>query len=112
IVCRQHPLTIARPRPRRTNSSISSQPDASTVGCHSTVEASGWELMLEFVRLGLGLAIVNGCCRLPTGLVARSIPELPAIQYYIFHLERALPKPAQDLKRSLLASADAWKART
>lgn len=28
-------------------------------------------------RLGLGLTIVNGSCRIPRGLVARPLPELP-----------------------------------
>src|SRR5262249_61870972 len=27
------------------------------------VEANGWELMLRFVELGVGLAVVNACCR-------------------------------------------------
>ncbi len=47
------------------------------------VEATGWELMLHFCRLGLGLAVVNGCCRLPPELVARPLPELPRIPYFL-----------------------------
>ncbi len=47
------------------------------------VEATGWELMLHFCRLGLGLAVVNGCCRLPPELVARPVPELPRIPYFL-----------------------------
>ena len=31
------------------------------------LEASGWPLMLEYTRLGVGLAIVNDICRLPAG---------------------------------------------
>jgi DNA-binding transcriptional LysR family regulator len=73
------------------------------------VEASGWELMLHFVRLGLGLAIVNACCRLPKGVVARPIPELPSLQYHVFHLPRSQPDMVNELKHALLSSADDWK---
>jgi LysR family transcriptional regulator, low CO2-responsive transcriptional regulator len=76
---------------------------------HIAVEATGWELMLHFVRLGLGLAVVNACCHLPAGVTARPIPELPAIHYRIFHLERRLPKPVGELKRILLSNADQWQ---
>ncbi len=75
----------------------------------AAVEASGWELMLQFVQLGLGLAVVNACCRLPKGVVARPMPELPALQYYLFHLERSLPKAAVALRQSLLEFGDSWK---
>ncbi len=44
---------------------------------------TGWELMLHFCRLGLGLAVVNSCCRLPQGLVSRPLPELPGIPYFL-----------------------------
>ena len=47
------------------------------------LEATGWPLMLEYTRLGAGLAIVNDICRLPAGTVAVPIPELPAIDYYL-----------------------------
>lgn len=48
------------------------------------VEATGWELMLHFAALGVGLAIVNGCCRLPRGLCSRPLAELPRIHYHLF----------------------------
>lgn len=47
------------------------------------IEANGWELMLHFCRIGLGLAVVNGCCSLPPELVARPMPELPRIPYFL-----------------------------
>jgi DNA-binding transcriptional LysR family regulator len=47
------------------------------------LEASGWPLMLEYTRLGVGLAIVNDICRLPAGVTAVPMPELPAIDYYV-----------------------------
>lgn len=51
------------------------------------MEASGWPLVLHFVKLGLGAAIVNSFCPLPRGFVGRPLPELPEIVY-----EMALPR--------------------
>jgi DNA-binding transcriptional LysR family regulator len=50
------------------------------------VEASGWPLMLHMVALGLGIAVVNGVCRLPRGVVGKPVSELPAVRY--FRVER------------------------
>jgi LysR family transcriptional regulator, low CO2-responsive transcriptional regulator len=94
-------------RPQRTV--ISQMLQSAKVPWEVAVEASGWELMLHFVRLGIGLSIVNDCCRLPQGLVARPLPEMPQITYHVFHLARGLSKPAASLKRVLLDHADGWK---
>lgn len=48
------------------------------------VEANGWPLMLRFVELGIGLAIVNACCRPPEGLVAIPMRGLPKQRYHVF----------------------------
>ena len=56
------------------------------------VEANGWELMLHFVHLGLGLAVVNACCRLPTSVVCVPLPELPSVHYWLFHRQDAAIK--------------------
>lgn len=47
------------------------------------VEAEGWELLVHFVRLGIGPAVVNGSVR-TTGTV-RKIPirDLPPVRYYV-----------------------------
>jgi DNA-binding transcriptional LysR family regulator len=50
------------------------------------VEAEGWPLMLHFVALGVGLAVVNGCVRPPPGVVLREITDLPAVPYHAVHL--------------------------
>ncbi len=73
------------------------------------VEANGWDLMLHFAGLNVGLAIVNGCCRVPDGLVTRPLPELPKVRYHI--VERAgapLHAGAAALRKLLLANKDAW----
>lgn len=55
------------------------------------VEATGWTLVLRFVELGLGLTVVNGCCEIPRGLVARPLGELPAVSYYLVSRQGATP---------------------
>jgi DNA-binding transcriptional LysR family regulator len=47
------------------------------------VEATGWELVIRFVEFGAGITIVNGCCRIPRGLVARPLRELPEVSYHV-----------------------------
>jgi DNA-binding transcriptional LysR family regulator len=77
------------------------------------VEAGGWELMLHFASLGIGLAIVNGCCRLPPGLVAKPLEELPRVRYQV--LQRAGSQPhagVADLRSRLLINSDAWRLET
>jgi DNA-binding transcriptional LysR family regulator len=54
------------------------------------VEASGWEPMLHFAGLGVGVAVVNGCCRIPGGLVAVPIEDLPRVRYYLLHAPASL----------------------
>lgn len=76
------------------------------------VEASGWEVMLHLVRLGMGLAVVNACCRIPTGVVTRPIPELPSLQYFVFSRKDGLTGAAKTLKQNLLVHAEAWKEKS
>jgi hypothetical protein len=73
------------------------------------VEASGWEVMLHLVRLGMGLAVVNACCRVPAGIATRPIPQLPALQYYLFCRKGGLTGAARTLQQNLLAHAQAWE---
>lgn len=49
------------------------------------IEAEGWPLTLHFVTLGVGLSIVNGCVRPPTGFTSREIVDLPRAPYYAVH---------------------------
>lgn len=74
------------------------------------LEASGWELMLSFAAMGAGLAVVNACCRMPPGVVAVALPQLPAQRYHCFHL-RGLAKtaPAARLRAALVAHGQDWK---
>ena len=57
------------------------------------VEAEGWPLIVHFVALGVGLAVVNGCVPPPPGLVARRLTDLPPLTYHAFHRPGALDDP-------------------
>lgn len=121
---RKHPLAARRsvrlkdlggtslivPPPGRPHRMMLSQMlQSAQVPWQAAVEASGWELMLHLVKLGMGLAVVNACCRIPAGVVARPIPELPALQYMVFSRNEGVAGAAAALKATLLAHSDAWK---
>jgi DNA-binding transcriptional LysR family regulator len=74
------------------------------------VEAQGWELMLHFAGLGLGLAVVNGSCQIPPGLVALPMPELPAVQYHVLQRSSGLTHAGAAVLRDLLLQCrDSWR---
>lgn len=45
-------------------------------------EVDGWDLLVHFVGLELGAAIVNGCVEPSAGLVAVPIDDLPDVRYW------------------------------
>jgi DNA-binding transcriptional LysR family regulator len=63
------------------------------------VEAVGWPLTLHFVRLGVGLAIVNTICHLGPGIVARPIQGLPGTRYWL--LGRPRSAAVEELARTI-----------
>ncbi|MEM9455730.1 MAG: LysR family transcriptional regulator [Myxococcota bacterium] len=77
-----------------------------------SVEATGWELAIHFVTLGLGLAVVNGCCRLPRGLVGRVVPGLPRVRYQVLHRPDAEGHAGLGaLRQALHEHRDDWRGR-
>ena len=67
------------------------------------VEASGWQLMLHFARLGLGCVVVNGCCDIPAGMTAVELPALARQDYHLVRRDGPLPAAAERL-RTLIAT--------
>ncbi|HZX01938.1 LysR family transcriptional regulator [Kribbella sp.] len=63
------------------------------------VEAEGWELLVHFVRLGIGPAVVNGSVR--TTAAVRKIPvkDLPPVRYYV------ITRPTRDERVDALRKA-------
>lgn len=49
------------------------------------VEAEGWDLLVHFVRLGLGASVVNGCVQVPGGLLRIPIRDLPPVRYFCLY---------------------------
>lgn len=47
------------------------------------VEAEGWELLVQFVRLGIGPAIVNGSVRTTSAVRKIPVRDLPPVRYYV-----------------------------
>ncbi|MCA9549094.1 MAG: LysR family transcriptional regulator substrate-binding protein, partial [Myxococcales bacterium] len=71
------------------------------------VEARGWPLVLEFARMGMGLAIVNATCTIPAGLTARLLQGAPAVDYRVLG---GVGRGAA-LVAALRAHRDAWRER-
>ena len=65
------------------------------------VEVHGWPAMLHCVRLGLGLAVVNGSVKIPRGLVARPLHELERTRYFLVRA-RYLSDAARELAELIL----------
>lgn len=53
------------------------------------VEAQGWEPMLHFAQIGMGLVVVNDFCRVPPGLVAIRVRDLPTRRYWLMRRKTA-----------------------
>lgn len=78
--------------------------------CVVAVETVGWEVTLRFVELGVGVAVVNAFCRLPPGVIARPMPELPARSYGVVRRRGARLSPAHEaLRTALLDTCAAWR---
>lgn len=72
------------------------------------IEATGWELTIHFVALGMGLAIVNGCCRLPRTLRGKPIEGLAGVEYRVVHPRHPRP-PVLALVDALRTHAESWR---
>lgn len=119
VMPKSHPLTkkrtlslgdlagqplIVPPQDRPHRQMLTAHFQSKGIGLEVAVEASGWELMNHFCKLGLGLAIINSTCTVPSGLVTKPLKELPGIQYHVFHLTSTRNRSVELLKRILLNS--------
>jgi LysR family transcriptional regulator, low CO2-responsive transcriptional regulator len=103
---------IVPPPGRPHRAAITAALLAAGISWEPAVEASGWEPMLHFVALGVGIAVVNACCRLPRGLVARPLPELPRRAYSLIRRrDAALEGATAELRKVVLAHAETWRSR-
>lgn len=63
------------------------------------VEAEGWELLVQFVRLGIGPAVVNGSVKTTSAVRKIPVKDLPPIRYYV------ITRPARDARVDALRRA-------
>jgi DNA-binding transcriptional LysR family regulator len=83
---------------------------AAGVNWEVAVETSGWELIMRFVQMDAGLAVVNACCIPPKGLVSIPVPELPVLKFQLLRLRGgALGEDAKTLQDLLLAETAGWR---
>ncbi len=57
------------------------------------VQARGWPLILHFVALGIGVALVNSVCALPRGVVACPVVDLDGLNYWAVRRPDANHRP-------------------
>jgi DNA-binding transcriptional LysR family regulator len=76
------------------------------------LEVGGWDAMVDFVGLGLGVAVVNGFVPVPARLVARRLVGLQGPEYRL--LMRGAPAAGgaeAALAADIVAERAAWRAR-
>ena len=67
------------------------------------VEAEGWDLLVQFVRLGIGPAVVNGSVRTTSAVRTVPVKDLPSVRYYLItRRDRPDDERLDALKRMLL----------
>lgn len=66
------------------------------------IEADGWPQMLAFAQAGLGVAVVNGICHPPRGVVLRPIRDMGQLSYRLFSRKGASPTAAAKALASLI----------
>jgi DNA-binding transcriptional LysR family regulator len=117
VVPQRHPLAIKRavhvknlagarlilpPEGRPHRAMLSRAFQAANVPWHVAAEASGWELMVHFAALGIGLTVVNDFCRIPKGMVGRPVRDLPRVRYSLLSRRNVRPRERVSQLRALI----------
>jgi LysR family transcriptional regulator, low CO2-responsive transcriptional regulator len=72
---------------------------------HVAVEATGWELILQFARYRVGLAVVNDFCAVPHGMVGIPLSGAPKLTYYLLSRGGFTTPGADALRRLIVDTA-------
>ncbi|MEM9193513.1 MAG: LysR family transcriptional regulator [Myxococcota bacterium] len=93
---------VVPPRGRPHRTALAGALAEAEVAWEPAIEANRWELILHFASLGLGLAVVNEGCRIPRGMAARPLVNLPKVSYRLLRRAGAFEEAAVDqLERCL-----------
>lgn len=95
---------VAPPRGRAQRATVDAALREAGCQCRVVAEADGWDLLLHFVALGLGLAIVNDCCQLPRGVKARPLAGVAGTSYVVVHRRAIVHPGAKALLEAILSS--------
>ncbi len=80
--------------------------DAHDVPWEVAVEATGWQLMMNFVSYGLGVTIINDHITVPPGLVGIPIEGFPTFRYDVAILKDTPHEGARWLRDLIVESVD------
>jgi DNA-binding transcriptional LysR family regulator len=79
--------------------------DAAGAKWSVAMEATGWELMVQFASYGLGLAVVNDFCPVPRGLVGLKLEGVPDVAYYTV-VRRGAGRESRDALVRMIADGE------
>lgn len=96
---------VAPPRGRAQRATVDAALREAGCRCSVVAEADGWDLLLHFVSLGLGLAIVNDCCHLPRGVKARPLTGVAGTSYVVLHRRAIIHPGARALLEAIRSGA-------
>ena len=68
------------------------------------MEATGGELMIQLVRYGLGIAVVNDFCPVPRGLASVRLAGVPDVEYQVVTRPAAGRESTDTLVRMIVGS--------
>jgi DNA-binding transcriptional LysR family regulator len=71
------------------------------------VEATGWELMIQFARYGLGIAVVNDFCPVPRGFTGVRLDGVPEVAYSVVTRPGKGTEPRDALVRIIVETSAA-----
>ncbi len=74
---------VAPPTGRPHRLALERAREQAGVSWQVVAEADGWDLQAQFVAVGLGVAVVNGCVPPPPGTVAAPVIDLPRVGYWV-----------------------------
>lgn len=97
---------IAAPRHRGQRQRLEAAMSAAGGHCNVVIEADGWDLMLHFVQLGLGIAIVNEGCRPPRGVTLKRLSGLADIDYVMLTRKNQIHPGVAQLVDAIVDTVD------